>query len=350
MDQRAAVTRGAALGLGAACLFGASAPFAKLLLSATGPLMLAALLYLGAAAALSLYLAGASARRREAKLGRGDLPLVAAVVVLGGIVGPVLMLTGLARVSALAGSLLLNLEAPFTILLAVAFFGEALGPREALGAGAIVLGAVLVGVWPGQLRADWAGALALAGACLAWGIDNNLSQRLSLRSPAEVARAKTLGAGACTLLIALGAGYRPPGPAVALAALALGAVSYGLSLVLDVKALRLLGAAREAAYFATAPFLGALISVALFRKLPQAADWAGGLAMAGGVALLMRERHAHLHAHAELTHEHRHFHDEHHRHSHEGPVAEPHSHPHRHPPLTHDHPHLPDPHHRHRHP
>ena len=189
----------------------------------------------------------------------------------------------------------------------------------------------------------------LAGACLSWALDNNLTQRLSLKDPVAVVRLKALGAGGCMLVLALLRNPQLPAAAVLAGALALGAASYGLSILLDMYALRLLGAAREAALFATAPFVGALAALPLLGERLRAVDVAAGALMAVGVVLLLRERHGHLHTHAPLEHEHLHVHDAHHAHAHEGPVTEPHSHPHRHVALTHDHPHVSDLHHRHRH-
>jgi drug/metabolite transporter (DMT)-like permease len=346
-----ASTRGALLGLGAAALFGASAPLAKLLLPGVGPLVLAALLYLGAGLALSVYrlVRGPTGERRETPIRRADVGLLAGIVVTGGMLGPVLMLVGLARLSAVAGALLLNLEAPFTILIAVVVFREHLGRHAALAAACVVGGAFVLGLEPGSVRADVPGVLAIAGACLAWAVDNNLTQRLSLRDPIAVVRFKTLTAGACNLALALALGAALPAFPVVAAALVLGAFSYGLSIVLDMYALRLLGAAREAAYFATAPFVGAALAIPLHGRWPTPADLAAAALMIAGVGLMLRERHGHPHTHAAVDHEHMHVHDEHHQHTHDGKVDEPHSHPHHHDALTHDHPHLPDLHHRHEH-
>ncbi|WP_437811738.1 DMT family transporter [Sorangium sp. So ce1078] len=351
VPDRAAHGRGGAYGLAAAALFGASAPLSKLFLPHVGPLVLAALLYLGAGVGLTLIrlLAARDPTPREAALRGTDVALLAGVVLFGGLLGPVLMLFGLARVSGLAGSLLLNLEAPLTMALAVLLFREHLGGRAAGAAVLIVAGAALLGVRPGELHASATGVAAIAGACLSWAIDNNLSQRLTLRDPLAVVQIKTLGAGACAAALALSTGQPLPEPSLAMPALLLGSLSYGVSLVLDMKALRILGAAREAAYFATAPFLGALLSVPLLGDRPGAADLAAAGLMVAGVALLRSERHAHGHAHAALEHDHVHTHDEHHQHAHEGPSDEPHAHPHRHEPLSHDHPHVPDLHHRHEH-
>jgi drug/metabolite transporter (DMT)-like permease len=343
--------RGAALGLGAAALFGLSAPVAKLLLGIVSPVLLAGLLYLGAAAGLWLHRAFRPTTH-EARLVRGDRPRLAGVVILGGLVGPVLMLLGLQRVTALTGSLLLNLEAPLTILLAVAVFREHLGRHVAMASACILAGALVLELEPGGLGADTLGILLLGGACLSWAIDNNLTQGLSLRDPFAIVRIKTLVAGTVnTGLGLLVVGGRLPAAGVLAAALGLGCLSYGVSVVLDAYALRFVGAAREAAYFATAPFVGALASVVLLGDELGGYDLLAMASMAAGVVLLLRERHSHGHAHEPMEHEHLHEHDEHHRHEHGpgDPPGEPHSHWHRHERLVHEHPHVPDVHHRHEH-
>jgi drug/metabolite transporter (DMT)-like permease len=343
--------RGPLLGLAAAAAFGLSTPFAKLLLSSFTPTLLAGLLYLGAALALwGIRLARRSSF--ETPLRRADVPLLAAVVLTGGVVGPVLMLLGLRRLSAFSGSLLLNLEAPFTMLLAVLVFREHLGRRTALAGLCIVGGAAVLKLEPGSLGADAWGMLLIAAACLCWAIDNNLTQRLSLRDPFAIVRVKATGAALANTTLALTwlDASLPSGRLVA-AALALGSVSYGASIVLDAYALRLVGASREAAYFATAPFLGASLSVALFDTPLRLLDVGAMLIMLVGVVLMLREKHGHAHVHEPLHHEHVHTHDEHHGHVHlpGDPQGEPHAHRHHHGRLQHDHPHVPDLHHRHEH-
>jgi len=343
---------GAGYGLLAAVLFGASAPVAKLLLPRTGPLMLAGLLYLGAGTALSIYRVLSKKSRdtsRHAGLTRADLPLLAGIVVMGGSVGPVLMLAGLQRVSAVTGSLLLNLEAIFTMLIAVLLFREHLGRFEAAASLVIVLAAALLGHRPHELRAEWLGVGAIAAACLSWGLDNNLTQRLSLRDPTAIARVKTIGAGSCTFLLALAMGQGLPSIGYVLAALVIGGLSYGLSIVLDIYALRYLGAAREAGFFAVAPFAGALLAIPLLGQLPSPVDYGAAALMLLGVILLLSARHGHRHKHEDFVHDHEHVHDEHHQHRHEGLITEPHSHAHRHEPIEHEHPHVSDLHHRHCH-
>ena len=347
------VRRAAQEALVGAALFGASAPVAKRLLADVPPLALAALLYTGAG--LVLALAGTVQRRRvaaahrEAPLRRADGLLLASIGLFGGVVGPLLMLLSLPRLSGLTASLLLNLEAPFTALLAVACFGEHLGRAEVVGTAIVIAAASALGLPGGTLGGGWAGVLGMGGACLAWALDNNLTQRLSVRDPVVVARVKGLAAGAINAGLAWWAGAAMPPIGTAVAGLSLGAASYGVSLVLSVRAMRTLGAARQAAYFATAPFAGALIAVAVFADRPTLPDLGAAAAMAAGVAVLVRAAHDHEHTHDALEHEHLHEHDLHHRHDHAGVVPGPHSHLHVHEAVTHRHAHVSDAHHRHRH-
>jgi drug/metabolite transporter (DMT)-like permease len=348
-----ATWRGAACGLGAAVLFGLSAPLAKRLLPSVGPLALAALLYLGAGLGLAAWSVAPWRSRREARLRRSDAPLLLGMIAAGGVLGPVAMLWGLGHLSAVATSLLLNLEAVLTIAVAVAFFGEHLGGRQAGATALVLLGAGLVAL-RGELRADAPGVAAVAAACLCWALDNNLAARLSLRDPVATVRWKALGAGAFSFALARALGEPLPTARIAIAALALGALGYGASIVLDVYALRLLGAARESAWFATAPFVGALAAVPLLGERLRALDGAAAAAIGLGLWLLLRERHSHAHTHEPLEHDHLHVHDEHHQHAHEVGVGDPgtgvaHSHPHRHAPIHHAHPHVPDLHHHHDH-
>jgi drug/metabolite transporter (DMT)-like permease len=274
------------------------------------------------------------------------------VVIAGGIVAPTLMLLGLSRVSALSGSLLLNLEAPFTMLVSLVVFGEHLGRHGLMAAALMIGGALMLRLEPGVLGGDSLGVLLLAAACLCWAIDNNMTQRLSLRDPFAIVRVKALGAGLSNTVLGLIVvqGKFPPSAHI-IGALMLGSLSYGVSVVLDAYALRHIGAAREAAYFATAPFMGAMVSFLLLGEPLGWYDVAAMGVMGLGVYFMLRERHGHVHVHDAIEHEHQHVHDEHHQHPHEPgrSIGEPHSHKHRHAALTHDHPHISDVHHRHRH-
>jgi drug/metabolite transporter (DMT)-like permease len=191
----------------------------------------------------------------------------------------------------------------------------------------------------------------VAGACLCWAIDNNLTRKVSANEPIVIAGTKGLIAGITNVGLALAFGApRPPAPLIAAAA-TVGFLGYGVSLVLFVLALRGLGAARTGAYFSTAPFVGAAIAIAAFHEPASTAFWVAAMLMAVGVWLHLIERHEHEHSHELLIHTHSHQHDSHHRHTHafawDG--REPHTHEHRHDSITHSHPHYPDIHHRHGH-
>jgi drug/metabolite transporter (DMT)-like permease len=345
---------GAQLALVSAVLFGASTPLAKLLLgNGVNPWLLAGLLYLGSGAGLAilqLALRAAGRSSGEAPLRRADLPWLALVVLTGGAVGPLLLMFGLQATSASSAALLLNLEGLATMAIAWLVFRENADARILTGAAAILLGAVVLSWSAGAGGLSW-GALLIAGACLAWGIDNNLTRKLSNADPLQIATAKGLVAGAVNVALALASGAQFPSVSLVGGAAIVGFFGYGISLVLFVLALRDLGSARTGAYFSTAPFIGAVLAIFLLGEPFTAKLALAALLMGFGVYLHLTERHAHDHTHEVLEHEHRHVHDEHHQHAHAPGDAsgEPHTHPHRHDPLTHSHPHYPDLHHRHGH-
>jgi drug/metabolite transporter (DMT)-like permease len=311
------------------------------------------LLYLGSGVGLCAVAAAHRLRGSapaEAPLRRADLPWLLLVVLSGGVAGPVLLMVGLAATPAASASLLLNVEGLATMAIAWLLFRENVDRRLLLGAAAILAGTAVLS-WQGGAEGLGWGGLAIAGACAAWGIDNNLTRKLSAADPVQIALVKGLAAGAANLALALVAGTRLPSVEITGGAALIGFLGYGVSLVLFVLALRHLGAARTGAYFSTAPFLGAALAMAMFDEPLTWQLGAAGVLMAIGVGLHLAERHAHEHLHEALDHEHRHTHDEHHRHAHLpcDPQGEPHSHPHRHVPLVHKHPHYPDLHHRHSH-
>jgi drug/metabolite transporter (DMT)-like permease len=335
----------------AAALFGVSTPLAKLLLGHTSPVLLAGLLYLGSGIGLTLIRYARSSTSGEATLTRGDLPWLVGAVCFGGILGPVLLMAGLAATPASTSALLLNLEGVFTALLAWFVFRKNFDRRIAVGMVLIVTGGVVLS-WHGTNGFSLpAGALAVAGACLCWGIDNNLTQKVSATDPFQVAAIKGAVAGTVNLGIVLALGARLPGfPALA-SALVVGFLGYGLSLALFVLALRHIGTSRTGAYFSLAPFVGAAVAIVLLREPVGPGLLIAVALMGSGVWLHLTEKHEHEHTHEPLVHTHRHVHDEHHQHAHgEGvdPTA-PHSHQHVHERMTHTHPHFPDIHHRHHH-
>ncbi len=328
--------------------FGISAPLAKVLLADVRPQMLAGLLYLGAFVVLSLF---GRRSRVEAPLQRADGPRMAAMILAGGVVAPVLLLLGLERVTGVTGSLLLNLEGPFTIAVGVALFREHLPRQAVLGAVVIFSGAFLLGLGPGSTRADWVGIALIAAASACWAIDNNLTQSLTVRDPRSIVRVKVGIAGTVNAVLAVIVGQSLPQVSILAAVLALGGISYGMSVYLDALALRSLGAAREAAVFAVAPFAGALLAPLVLPESIGLQELVAGALMACGVALLLSERHQHVHRHEPMDHAHVHVHDAHHQHTHDPGISpdEPHSHQHHHDDLVHSHAHVSDIHHRHSH-
>jgi drug/metabolite transporter (DMT)-like permease len=342
--------------LASAALFGVSTPAAKVLLGTIDPAVLAGLLYSGAGIGIALLrrLTPGILRppnAREAPLQRKDIPWLAAAIASGGIAGPLLLMFGLTRTDAATASLLLSLEGAATALMAWFVFRENFDRRVALGMVCLVAGAVIL-AWSGMPTVgNLLGPLAVLFACLAWGLDNNLTRKVSLADPLQITELKGLVAGPANILIGLCAGASIPWSTTLLLAALTGFFGYGLSLALYVLALRDLGAARASAYFSTAPFLGAIVSVVALGDNVSAALLAAGLLMALGVWLHLTEHHEHEHVHALTAHVHPHVHDEHHRHEHGpgDPAGEPHSHWHQHDRLTHAHPHTPDMHHVHRH-
>ena len=332
----------------AAVLFGAATPLAKLILATVSPWMLAGLFYLGSGIGLALY-------RKIIKAERVSLPReeqfwLGGAIIFGGIIAPVLLMTGLTAMPASGASLLLNAEGVFTALLAWFVFKENFDRKIALGMLAIVLGAIVLS-WSGtaDFSALWP-SLAILGACLAWAIDNNLTRKVSLNDASWVASVKGLVSGCTNLCLALLVGAHFPSPLLLLSSMLLGFLAYGVSLALFVVALRHLGTARTGAYFSIAPFFGALLALILGEPITVPLIVAG-LLMALGIWLHLSETHEHPHIHEKLEHEHEHTHDEHHQHRHDFfvPAGVTHRHQHGHSRLEHTHSHFPDAHHQHSH-
>lgn len=337
----------------AAMLFGVSTPLAKLLVHDLSPWMLAGLLYLGSGIGLGVVRLArglvASRKRRERSVHGIEWLWLLAAVLAGGVAGPVLLMAGLTATPASAAALLLNLEGVLTALLAWFVFREGFDRRLVAGMAAILAGAVVLS-WGGtvDIAAGW-GPAAVAAACLMWAVDNNLTRKVSLADPVDIATIKGLVAGSVNLAIASALGDGLPAVPTAAAALLVGLLGYGVSLVLFVIALRRIGTARTGAYFSTAPFVGGIVSLAMFGEPLTAGLVTAAVLMGLGVWLHLTEDHDHEHAHEEIEHDHPHVHDEHHQHGHDGPVTEPHAHTHRHGRLRHRHAHFPDAHHVHMH-
>lgn len=340
--------RGGAWALLAAVLFGISTPLVQRAGHSIGAFTTAAWLYAGAA------LVGLLTRRpphQEARLRLTDLPRLSAMALFGAGIGPVALAWGLQHTSGASASLLLTLEAVFTALLARALYGENLGPRVwaailLLLAGGITL--VLAQRAAGQAQL-W-GLLAVMVATLAWGLDNTWSRRLADRDPGQVVFGKAALGASLTGLTAWLMGEAAPETWPALALLLIGASGYGLSLRCYLLAQRTFGSARTGSVFAFAPFIGAVVAVALGDKAWSLSLATGGGLMLAGVVVHLMEAHSHAHTHEAVVHDHAHRHDDgHHLHTHDPMPTGSHSHLHHHEPMQHTHPHVPDLHHTHRH-
>lgn len=351
MNRHAAV-----FALLSAALFGVSTPAAKALLGAIDPAVLAGLLYCGAGLGVAMLRRPAKRLRQargaaETPLTWSDAPWLAGAILAGGVAGPLLLMTGLSHTGAAAASLLLTLEGVATAIMAWFGFHEHFNRRVAAGMACLLAGALVLAWTVNPAWTGIAGPLAIIGACAAWGLDNNLTRKVSLADPLQIVELKGLIAGPVNLMLGLWAGGSMPSIGPLLIAGIVGFAGYGLSLALFVLALRHLGTARTGAYFSTAPFLGTLAAIAFLHEPVTGQLLAAGALMAFGVWLHLSEQHEHEHEHHHVEHAHPHRHDEHHRHVHDAgvPPGEPHTHPHRHEPIRHSHPHAPDMHHTHLH-
>jgi drug/metabolite transporter (DMT)-like permease len=272
------------------------------------------------------------------------------LLLFGGVFAPLLLMLGLSSSTASSTSLFENTETVATVAIAWFVFRENIDRQVFLGVAAILSGAIVLSL-RGQAELSVAGAWFIAAACTCWAIDNNLTRKISGADPLVLTTIKGLVAGGINVSLACALGGAWPGWQIIGIAGVIGFFGYGVSLILFVLALRHLGTARTGAYFAVAPFIGAVLSLAILHDPITPPLVIAAILMAVGLGLQLSERHIHEHTHEELEHEHAHVHDDHHQHSHSplDPPGEPHTHRHRHEILTHRHAHYPDLHHRHHH-
>jgi drug/metabolite transporter (DMT)-like permease len=348
-------TKARIYGIIAAALFGASAPFSKLLLDNVTPLQLAGLLYLGSGLSLllvKLVQSSLKLNRDTAKLEKADMPWLLGAVISGGIGAPIALLIGLSMTPASTASILLNFEAVSTAVIAGLFFREYIGKKVIIAISILTIASLILTFdLSGSFGISW-GALLVLLACVLWGIDNNLTRNISSKDPMTIVIIKGISAGLFSLLLSIVLRNRLPDAVNVLSGLTLGGLCYGISLILFILTLKDIGSSRAGALFAAAPFIGAAISFVMFANRPSLNFLVSVPLMVFGTFLLFKESHEHQHKHEPVDHEHVHTHDdEHHGHSHENGVPESisHSHLHHHGSIVHFHNHLPDIHHRHDH-
>ena len=271
----------------AAALYAISSPVSKALLDDVSPTMMAALLYLGAG--LGMLLLGLVRRRAglgesERRLTRRDLPYTVGMIALD-IAAPICLMAGLASTTAANASLLNNFEIVATSLIALLVFGEAISRRLWLAIGLITLSSLILSFEDASSLSFSSGSLLVLAACVCWGFENNCTRMMSQSDPLEIVVLKGFGSGLGSLAIAFAAGESIPAPPYVLGALLLGFLAYGLSIFFYVYAQRQLGAAKTSAYYAIAPFIGAGLSLVLFRTWPEPAFWVALAIMAAGAYL-----------------------------------------------------------------
>lgn len=335
-----------------ATLFGISTPLSKILVGDISPVLLVSFLYLGTA--LGMFLLGKIARSRhsplsgEATLRKLDIPWLLVAILAGGVIAPILLMSSLEITPAATASLLLNFEGVATTVIAFVIFRESVGRRIWIALGIITLASILLSWNPSAALGISVGAVGVLLACVFWGADNNASRNISGKDPFAIAAVKGFFAGSLALVLAMLGHDTLPEISLILAAMLLGFLCYGVSMVLFIRALRDLGAARTGAYYSVAPFIGSALSFLIFREFPDLQIVIAFGLMLLGTLVLATEKHMHRHHHVPIEHEHLHHHpEEHHMHGHDGEFSGDHSHPHLHVPIDHDHPHTPDIHHRH---
>lgn len=335
-----------------AALFGVSAPLSKILVDDMSPVALAGLLYLGAFLGLQIYslIKTKVLPNRAVSLKKEDILWLSGAVISGGILAPISLMLGLTYISGFTASLLLNLEGVATAVIAVILFKENAGRRLWIALLCMTLAGIFL-VWdPVQNKINIIGPVLVLFAMICWGIDNNLTRNISDKDPVQIAKIKGLAAGSISLSIAFLIGLKPMSISSISAALLLGAFSYGVSLVLFIKALEGLGSARTGAFFSFAPFIGAVVSLIILKEWIGWVMFPALVFMLAGVWLIINEKHSHRHQHKSLKHNHEHSHNDiHHLHKHKELLNEPHIHEHTHEDIYHTHVHWPDTHHRHEH-
>jgi drug/metabolite transporter (DMT)-like permease len=335
-----------------AILFGISTPLSKILVGDISPVLLVSFLYLGTA--MGMFILGKFLKSghiplpEEAAIRIHDIPWLLLAIFAGGVIAPILLMSSLEITPAATASLLLNFEGVTTMIIAFVVFRESVGRRIWVALGIITLASIMLSWNPVATLGLSVGAVGVLLACVFWGVDNNATRNISGKDPFAIVALKGFFAGSVALVLAIVGHVSIPGISFLLSAMLLGFLCYGVSMVLFIRALRDLGAARTGAYYSLAPFIGAALSFLIFREYPDLQLVVAFVLMLVGTLILATERHTHRHHHVPIEHEHLHHHpDEHHRHSHDGEFTGDHSHPHFHEPLDHDHPHTPDIHHRH---
>lgn len=317
----------------AAAFYAVNIPVSKLLLNRVGAMTMAALLYLGAGIGIGIVSLFDRKEKRE-KLNRKDLPFVIGMIVLD-IAAPILLMLGLSMGFASNASLLGNFEIVATALIALAVFRETVSKRLWLAIVLITLSSILLSFDGAESLRFSYGSLLVLAATICWGFENNCTRKISSKSTYEIVILKGFFSGLGALAIAFIQKETVPSLLYIALALLLGFVAYGLSIFLYVRAQNVLGAAKTSAYYAVAPFIGALLSFLFLKEKPTWMYLFALAVMILGTLLVVMDtlirNHVHVHTHTfththdgsththTVTHSHAHHHyitDENHGHRH----------------------------------
>ncbi len=289
----------------AAAFYAVNIPVSKLLLNRVGAMSMAALLYLGAGIGIGIVSLFDRKEKRE-KLNGKDLPFVIGMIVLD-IAAPILLMLGLSMGYASNASLLGNFEIVATALIALAIFREAVSKRLWLAIALITLSSILLSFDGAESFRFSYGSLLVLAATICWGFENNCTRKISSKSTYEIVILKGVFSGLGALTIALIQKETVPSLLYIALALLLGFVAYGLSIFLYVRAQNVLGAAKTSAYYAVAPFIGALLSFLFLKEKPTWMYLAALVVMILGTVLVVMDtlirNHVHVHTHT-FTHTH----------------------------------------------
>ena len=338
------------LALLSAALFGAATPLSKALLSSFDAFQLAGLLYLGAAIGASGLAFHKGPYTLPWRMDRRNRIRLIGAVFFGGVLAPLLLLLGLEAASAASVSLWLPLELVATAILGTVLFRDPLGRFGWIGMAGVLAAGILLSI--GEQAAGISAGLLVMGACACWGFDNNFTALIDGITPAQSTFWKGLVAGSVNLTIGLITRDFSGTAATTVAAIGVGMICYGASIVLYITAAQNIGATRGQMFFAASPFFGVVLSVAFLSEAITIIQLAASAILAGSLFLVFRDKHEHEHTHEDQEQEHEHVHrhdDGHHGHEHLEAVSGRHTHKHSHKQMTHRHPHWPDLHHRHGH-
>ncbi len=255
----------------AAVLYAINSPFSKLMLDKIPATMMAAFLYLGAGIGLAIMgiVRRATGRsEKELPLTKKELPYTVGMVVLD-IAAPIFLMIGLTMTTAANASLLNNFEIVATSIIALAIFKETISKRLWLAIALVTVSSIILSFEDMSSLSFSLGSIFVLLACVCWGFENNCTRMLSSKNPLEIVVIKGFGSGIGSLVIAFVTGENLPSLIFIFCALLLGFVAYGLSIYFYIYAQRDLGAAKTSAYYAAAPFVGAGLSLIIFRELPS---------------------------------------------------------------------------------